>query len=96
LFAAPQEASVQNVVSASTADESRLTIDRIFVDKDFQEERFGQLTWSKSSSSYFTFKPTATEKKGRDLVRVDCESGKETVVASARGMTIAIIKGWSY
>lgn len=65
------------------ADESLLTIDRIFEGKDFQEEKLGQLTWSQKSSSYFTFKPTTGEKKGRDLVRVDCESGNEEIIASA-------------
>lgn len=74
---------MQPNVPQAIADASRLTIDRIFADKDFQEERLGQLTWSQNNSSYFTFKPASGEKKGRDLVRVDCETGSEKIAASA-------------
>ena len=83
LFAFPQETSVQSNVTKTTADPSKLTIDRIFADKDFQEERFGQITWSQNSASYFTFKSAGGSKKGRDLVRVDCASGMEKIVASS-------------
>ena len=82
-LASPQETSVQPKAKDVGADASRLTIDRIFSDKDFQEERLGQLTWSATSSSYFTFKPTAGKIKGRDLVRVDCASGDEKIIAAA-------------
>ncbi len=81
--ASPQDSSVQSVVRQAVADASRLTIDRIFSDEDFQEERLGQLTWSRNTSSYFTFKPATDAKKGRDLVRVDCETGTEKIIASA-------------
>lgn len=81
--ASPQETSVPPSAKQAPADESLLTIDRIFEGKDFQEEKLGQLTWSQKSSSYFTFKPTTGKKKGRDLVRVDCESGNEEIIASA-------------
>ena len=67
----------------ATGDESFLTIDRIFEGKDFQEEKLGQLTWSQKSSSYFTLRPATGEKKGKDLVRVDCESGNEKIIATA-------------
>ncbi len=83
--ASPQEASAQPSVSIET-DASQLTIDRIFAGKEFQEERFGQITWSQATSSFFTFKPSKAaigREKGRDLVRVDCESGTETVIASS-------------
>ncbi len=82
-FASPQETSVQPNAKKAPDDESLLTIDRIFEGKDFQEEKLGQLTWSQSSSSYFTFKPKTGDSKGRDLVRVDCESGNEKTVATA-------------
>ncbi len=82
-FAFGQEAATKPNTPKGAVDGSQLTIDRIFADKDFQEERLGQLTWSQSTSSYFTFRPTTGEKKGRDLVRVDCESGIEKIIASA-------------
>ena len=86
-LASPQETSVQPNAKDVGADASRLTIDRIFSDKDFQEERLGQLTWSVTSSSYFTFKQSTGETKGRDLVRGDCASGDVKIIAAA-GMFI--------
>ena len=83
VFASPQETSVPPKASQAPADETRLTIDRIFEGKELQEEKLGQLTWSQSSSSYFTFKATAGNSNARDLVRVDCESGTEKIVAAA-------------
>ncbi len=82
-FASPQETSVQPKAIQAPTDETRLTIDRIFDGKDFKEEKLGQLTWSQKSSSYFTFKPATGDSKGRDLVRIDCESGNEKIVATA-------------
>jgi len=70
-FASPQETSVQPNAKQARADESLLTIDRIFEGKDFSEEKLGQLTWSQKSSSYFTFKPSAGEKKGRGWLTAD-------------------------
>ena len=82
-LASPQEASVQTKAKDVGVDASRLTIDRIFADKDFQEERLRQFSWSVTSSSYFTFKQAGGESKGRDLVRVDCASGDEKIIAAA-------------
>ena len=82
-WASPQEASPNNEPKKVIIDESRISIDRIFAEKVFEEERLGQLTWSQISTSYFTLKPTAGERKGRELVRVDCVSGDEMIIALA-------------
>jgi dipeptidyl-peptidase-4 len=82
-FGWAQEASSPSVAKKSTVDESRLTMDRIFASKDFEEERLSQLTWSKLSSSYFTIKRAAGEGNGQELIQVDSESGKERVIANA-------------
>ena len=79
-MAVAQVTSVQANAKNIAVDESLLTIDRIFADKDFDEERLGQLTWSKNASYYYTFKPKSGEPtdrkaKSRDLVRIACESG---------------------
>jgi len=86
-MALSQVASVQANVANIAMDESLLTIDRIFAGKDFDEERLGQLTWSKNASYYYTFKPKPGEStegkvKSRDLVRIDCESGTAYVIAT--------------
>jgi dipeptidyl-peptidase 4 len=90
-FAAPQATSVHPSVTVET-NVSQLTIDRIFASTEFQDERFGQITWSQTTSSFFTFKPaksTIGGIRGRDLVRVDCESGTETVIASSEMLVTA-------
>ena len=86
-MASAQDASVQPNAKNIAVDESLLSIDRIFAGKDFEEERLGQLTWSKSSSSYYTFRQNLGElavgkAKSRDLVRIDCESGSEKIIAT--------------
>ena len=60
-MASAQDASVQPNAKNIAVDESLLSIDRIFAGKDFEEERLGQLTWSKSSSSYYTFRQNLGE-----------------------------------
>ena len=87
VMALSQDTSVQAKEKVGIVDESLLTIDRIFANKDFDEERLGQLTWSKNASYYYTFKPksgepSAGKSKSRDLVRIDCESGAAKVIAT--------------
>jgi dipeptidyl-peptidase-4 len=69
------------------ADESKLTIDRIFNSDDFQEEKQGVVVWSKLSSSYFTLETPAAEgdkkPEGRDIVKVDAATGKRDVLIAA-------------
>lgn len=86
-MAVAQVTSVQANAKNIAVDESLLTIDRIFADKDFDEERLGQLTWSKNASYYYTFKPKSGEPtdgkaKSLDLVRIACESGIAIVIAN--------------
>ena len=61
----------------------QLTIDRLFSGSEFQEERVGLWVWSQRSPSYFTFQAAKNSKEGRDLVRNDCQSGAQTVVAES-------------
>ena len=68
-------------------DPAQLTLARIFTDKEFEEEKMPSLKWSKKSASYFTLEKPAEGKQGRDLVRNDLETGKQTILASAKALT---------
>ena len=68
-------------------DPAQLTLARIFTDKEFEEEKMPALKWSKISVSYFTLEKPAEGKDGKDLVRNDLETGKQTILASAKALT---------
>ena len=67
------------------SDESsrRLTVERIFSAAEFQEDKLGAITWSKSGVTYFTIKRSKTADEGQALVRVDAASGTEEIVLPA-------------
>ena len=60
-----------------------LTLDRIFVSRDFAPERFGPACWMADGESYTTLEPSMEAKPGRDLVLYWAESGKREVLVSA-------------
>jgi len=60
-----------------------LTLDRIFVTRDFAPERFGPARWMADGESYTTLEPSAEAKGGRDLVLYRAETGKREVLVSA-------------
>lgn len=68
-------------------DPAQLTLARIFTDKEFEEEKMPALKWSKISASYFTLEKPAEGKDGKDLVQNHVETGKQTILASAKALT---------
>ncbi len=62
-----------------------LTVDRIFTQDEFQEEKISPIVWSKLGGTYFTLKQSGKEAAGQSLVRIDAASGTETIVVSAEG-----------
>jgi dipeptidyl-peptidase-4 len=65
------------------SDPGRLTLDRIFVSREFSSERFGPARWMSDGSSYTTLEPSAEAKDGRDLVLYRAETGRREVLVSA-------------
>jgi len=65
------------------ADPGRLTLDRIFVSREFAPERFGPARWMSDGSSYTTLEPSPEAKGGRDLVLYRAETGRREVLVSA-------------
>ncbi len=68
-------------------DESKLTLARIFTDKEFEEEKMETFQWSKLGAYYFVLEKPAEGKGGKDLARHDAATGKRTVIVSAREFT---------
>lgn len=62
-----------------------LTVDRIFTQDEFQEEKISPIVWSKLGGTYFTLKQSGKEAAWQSLVRIDAASGTETIVVSAEG-----------
>ncbi|MBS0261294.1 MAG: DPP IV N-terminal domain-containing protein, partial [Planctomycetes bacterium] len=67
---------------AATADPSKLTLDRLFANREFETEGVPAFFWSRRSATYFTFDKPA-EGAGRDLVRNDPATGAKEIVAPA-------------
>ncbi len=61
---------------------SRLTVDRIFGLHEFSEDRSVPVYWSKLAPAYFTLANPSDTRLGRDLVKIDMESGTQTVIVS--------------
>ncbi len=69
-------------VSAADNPAEKLTLDRIFNSKDFDEQRVGSFQWSRLSNSYFSFEKENPEAKFVSLMRINIETGaKEVVIA---------------
>jgi dipeptidyl-peptidase 4 len=70
-------------VPAQTADSSLLTLDRVFSPGEprggGRRGGFGQSRWMDDGQGYMTFEPSAN-KKGRDLVRYETKTGKQSTL----------------
>jgi dipeptidyl-peptidase 4 len=65
------------------ADNSLLTIDRIFNSEDFNAKGIGGLRWLKSGDAYSKIEPSTTLKGGTDLVSYDAATNNRSVLISA-------------
>jgi dipeptidyl-peptidase 4 len=63
---------------------SRLTLERLFTDREFESEAAPRITWSKRRPGYYQLE-TARAKVGRDLVFVDAASGDKEVILPGHG-----------
>jgi len=71
------------IASAEDVDASRLTLDRIFVDKEFKTESAPRLRWLDDGSHYTTLEESATFPERRDIVRHNADDGNHEVLVSA-------------
>ncbi|MFZ2055010.1 MAG: S9 family peptidase [Candidatus Aminicenantales bacterium] len=64
-------------------DPSLLTLDRIFVSREFSPARFGPARWMKDGKSYTTVEDSAAIKEGRDIILYSAVTGKREVLIPA-------------
>lgn len=70
-------------LAAQTADESLLTLERIFSSREFVSERFGPAKWMKDGNSYTTLEKSEEVEGGKDIVLYRADSGKRRILVSA-------------
>lgn len=66
---------------------STLTLDRIFKDKEFKSKSFGPARWLDDGISYTTLVPLADDEKVKEIVRTDIVAGETAVIVSANDLT---------
>ena len=64
-------------------DPSRLTLERIFRDREFQVSTFGPARWLDDGSGYTTLEDSAEFEDRKDIVRYDPATGGRTVLVTA-------------
>jgi dipeptidyl-peptidase-4 len=65
------------------ADPSLLSLERIFVSREFSPARFGPARWMMDGKSYATVEDSATIKEGREIILYSAETGKREVLIPA-------------
>jgi dipeptidyl-peptidase-4 len=78
LAATPPASSAEEVT-----DPSRLTLDRIFKNREFQPEEFGPARWMKDGSGYTTLEESEDFEEARDIVLYEPATGGRTVLVPA-------------
>ena len=68
---------------SQTDDETRLTLDRIFKNREFVSEFFGPARWLSDGATYTTVEASDAVKGARDILKYDTETGKREVLVSA-------------
>ncbi|MGH7495388.1 MAG: S9 family peptidase [bacterium] len=74
----------QSLLSAQTADSTLLTLERIFSSREFTGEIFGPARWLADGSGYTTLERSAQNRRVRDIVRYELQSGQREVLMSAQ------------
>ncbi len=65
------------------ADDSLLTLDKIFVAKEFDTKSFGPAKWLDDGSGYTVLEKSKEHEDAKEIVRYDTESGERTVLVPA-------------
>ena len=68
------------------ADNSLLTVDRIFVQEEFKTQEWGPARWLKDGSGYTTLEKSESVKEASDVVRYGPESGRREVLVCASNL----------
>lgn len=83
-------------------DSALLTLDRIFLGREFSTERFGGVQWLENGSGYTVLESSRTVEGSRDIVKYDPTTGKREILVSAgllvpAGDSVALaVQGYSW
>jgi dipeptidyl-peptidase-4 len=80
------------VASQAFAEQSVLTLDRIFKDEAFKLPEWGPAYWLEDGKGYTVLEKSQTVTNVSDIVRVDIESGQREILVSASNL---VVKGES-
>lgn len=64
-------------------DPSLLTLDRIFLEREFSGERFGRIQWLGDGRGYTILEPSASVNGGMEIVKYEPETGQREVLVTA-------------
>ncbi len=62
---------------------SLLTLDRIFLGREFSTESFGGVQWLEDGSGYTVLESSGTVERGRDIVKYNPATGRREILVSA-------------
>ena len=77
---------VFSILAQDTIDESVITVDRIFHDYEFSQERFGQIEWLEDGTGYTRTGKSEEFTKKYDLVKYNLKTGKKSIVIEAKNL----------
>lgn len=65
---------------AQESDPSKLTIDRIYKNREFQPKFFGPARWLDDGKAYTTVEPSQSTVRGREIIRYDTKTARRDVL----------------
>jgi len=83
-------------------DPALLTLDRIFLSREFGVERFGGVQWLEDNSGYTVLESSQSVERGRDVVKYDPVTGKRKILVyadrliPAGGSEAVAVQGYSW
>jgi dipeptidyl-peptidase-4 len=91
-----------SICISSEPDSSLLTIDRIFLQREFSAKGLGQTQWFDNGDSYTKLESSEKLESGKDIVKYDVQSGEKEIIVSVdklipKGDSIALdIESYSF
>ena len=74
------------IAAEGTPDLSRLTLERIFEEEEFEVETFGPARWLEDGSGYTTLEASEEVEEAKEIVRYDPATGKRSVLVPATSL----------